>query len=236
MKRVTSKASTNEVAGMFDSIAGKYDFLNHFFSLGIDKLWRRKLVKRLAKAKPADVLDVATGTGDQAIAIVKAGIPKVIGVDISEQMLAEGRKKIAAKQLTNKITLTYGNSEELQFTDNSFDAVSVTFGVRNFEHLEKGLSEIYRVLRPGGRVFILEFSMPKNVVIRWLYRFYFFKMMPFIGRLISKDKSAYTYLPKSVDPFPKRESFLKSLHSLGFINTYRVSLSFGIAELYVGQR
>ena len=233
---MASKATTEEVAGMFDSIAGKYDFLNHFFSLGIDKLWRRKLVKRLAKNKPVDVLDVATGTGDQAIAIVKAGIPKVIGIDISEQMLAEGRKKVAAKKLTDRITLKYGNCEELQFADSSFDAISVTFGVRNFEHLEKGLAEMYRVLRPGGRLFVLEFSMPKNLIIRWLYRFYFFKVMPFIGRLVSKDKKAYTYLPNSVDPFPKRESFLKSLHSLGFIDTYRISLSFGIAELYVGQR
>lgn len=236
MKKVASKATTKEVAGMFDSIAGKYDFLNHFFSLGIDKLWRRKLVKRLAKLNPIDVLDVATGTGDQAIAIVKAGIPRVTGIDISEQMLAEGRKKVAAKNLTEKITLTYGNCEELQLADGSFDAVSVTFGVRNFEHLEKGLAEMYRVLRPGGQVFILEFSIPKNAIIRGLYRFYFFKVMPFVGRLVSKDKKAYTYLPESVDPFPKRESFLKTLSSLGFVNTYRISLSFGIAELYVGQR
>ncbi len=182
------------------------------------------------------MLDVATGTGDQAIAIAKAGIPKVMGIDISEQMLAEGRKKVAAKKLTDKITLTYGNCEELQLADSSFDAVSVTFGVRNFEHLEQGLAEIYRVLRPGGQLFVLEFSMPKNPVVRVLYRFYFFKVMPFIGRLISKNKRAYTYLPNSVDPFPKRENFLKSLHSLGFVSTYRISLSFGIAELYVGQR
>lgn len=233
---MASKATTEEVAGMFDSIAGKYDFLNHFFSLGIDKLWRKKLVKRLVKTNPVDVLDVATGTGDQAIALVKAGVPKVIGVDISEQMLAEGRKKVTSKNFSDKITLVYGDSENLQFPDCSFDAVSVTFGVRNFEHLEKGLSEIYRVLRPGGQAFILEFSMPKNPVVKWLYRAYFFKIMPFIGRLVSKNKEAYTYLPQSVDPFPKRESFLKTLHSLGFISTYRISLSFGIAELYVGQR
>ena len=232
----SSKATTKEVAGMFDSIAGKYDFLNHFFSLGIDKLWRRKLVRRLGKAKPIDVLDVATGTGDQAIAIVKAGIPNVIGVDISEQMLVEGRKKVAAKNLTDKITLAYGNCEELQFPDNSFDAISVSFGARNFENLEKGLAEMYRVLRPGGQVFILDFSMPKNMIVRSLYRFYFFRVMPFVGRLVSKDKTAYTYLPHSVDPFPKRESFLNTLQSLGFVNTYRISLSFGIAELYVGQR
>ena len=221
---------------MFDSIAGKYDFLNHFFSLGIDKLWRKKLVKRLVKTMPVDVLDVATGTGDQAIAAAKAGVSNVIGIDISEQMLAEGRKKVVARKLADRITFEYGNCEDLQFADSSFDAVSVTFGVRNFEHLEKGLAEIYRVLRPGGQAFILEFSMPKNLIVRGLYRFYFFRVMPFIGRLISKDKHAYTYLPTSVDPFPKREFFLKSLHSLGFVNTYRISLSFGIAELYVGQR
>lgn len=221
---------------MFDSIAGKYDFLNHFFSLGIDKLWRRRLVKRLTKAKPLDVLDVATGTGDQAIALAKAGVPKVIGVDISEQMLAVGKQKVAAKKLQDKITLEYGDSENLRFADASFDAVSVSFGVRNFEHLEKGLAELYRVLRPGGKLFVLEFSMPKNIIVRGLYRFYFFKVMPLVGRLVSKDKKAYHYLPQSVDPFPKRESFLKTLDSLGFINTYRISLSFGIAELYVGQR
>lgn len=221
---------------MFDSIAGKYDFLNHFFSLGIDKLWRKKLVRRLGEAKPVDVLDVATGTGDQAIAIVKAGIPKVTGVDISEQMLAIGRQKVTAKKLDDKITLTYGDSQNLQFPDSSFDAISVSFGVRNFEHLEKGLGEMYRVLRPGGQLFVLEFSMPKNAVVRGLYRFYFFKVMPLVGRMVSKDKSAYRYLPQSVDPFPKREDFLKTLDSLGFIDTYRIPLSFGIAEIYVGKR
>ena len=233
---MAAKATTKEVAGMFDSIAGRYDFLNHFFSLGIDKLWRKKLVKRLLKTNPQVVLDVATGTGDQAIAMAKAGVPKVVGVDISEQMLAVGKQKVEAKQLSNKVALIYGDSENLQLEDCSFDAASVSFGVRNFEHLEKGLAEIYRTLRPGGQLFVLEFSMPKNLIIRGLYRFYFFKVMPFIGRLISKDKAAYTYLPNSVDPFPKREEFLKRLQSVGFVKTYRLSLSFGIAELYVGQR
>lgn len=221
---------------MFDSIAPRYDFLNHFLSLGIDKRWRKRLVKRLIKNNPKDVLDVATGTGDLAIAIAKAGVPHVTGVDISEQMLVEGKRKVEQLKLSAKVSMSYGNSEQLGFADQSFDVVSVAFGVRNFEHLEVGLAEMHRVLRSGGQVFVLEFSMPANALVKAFYRFYFFKILPLIGRCVSKSKGAYSYLPHSVDAFPHGDRFLNKLKEVGFVKTYRLPLSFGIAELYIGTK
>ena len=176
---------------MFDNIAPKYDFLNHFLSFGIDKIWRRKAIKLLVKHSPKMILDVATGTGDFAIASLKTGAQKVIGIDISEEMLSVGRKKIEAMGLSQQISLQKGDSEELVFMDGSFDAVTVAFGIRNFENLSMGLNELNRVLKPGGVVCILEFSKPRNFPIKQIYGFYSFYILPFLGRIFSKDNSAY---------------------------------------------
>ncbi|MDR1056102.1 MAG: bifunctional demethylmenaquinone methyltransferase/2-methoxy-6-polyprenyl-1,4-benzoquinol methylase UbiE [Prevotellaceae bacterium] len=225
------------VAAMFDGIAKQYDFLNHFLSLGIDKLWRRKLVKLLKKQSPKSVLDVATGTGDLAIAIQKRVNPeKIIGIDISEQMLQYGRKKIERKKLQHSIDLQYGDSKNIKFDSNTFDAITVAFGVRNFENLEKGLSEMYRVLKTRGMIYILEFSMPKHFPFKQLYRLYFFRILPFIGRLFSGDAHAYRYLSESVEQFPRDELMLNKLKDAGFYDTKYVILTFGIAAIYTGKR
>jgi len=227
-------AEKKYVEEMFDDIAGKYDFLNHFLSLGIDKLWRKRVVKELKKHNPKQILDIATGTGDSAIALLKTNAEKITGVDISKKMLAEGQKKIDKKQLSHKIELIHCDGENLEFENDIFDAANVAFGVRNFENLDKGLSEIYRTIKPNGIATILEFSMPKNVIIKQLYSVYFFHILPFIGRLFSKNKYAYKYLPQSVKTFPKREQFIEHLQNAGFRQTRRISLSFGIAEIYIG--
>ncbi len=223
-----------QVARMFDNIAPKYDFLNHFLSFGIDKIWRRKAIRLLLKRFPDDILDVATGTGDFAIESLKTGARKIIGIDISEEMLAVGRTKIDALGLGNRITLQKGDSEELIFTDNSFDAVIVAFGVRNFENLEKGIRELYRVLKTGGMVCILEFSKPKKFPVKQVYNFYSFHIMPFFGRLFSKDKSAYSYLPESVGKFPDGEEFLSILAKCGFNQMKQRRQTFGVATIYTG--
>ncbi|MDR1897374.1 MAG: bifunctional demethylmenaquinone methyltransferase/2-methoxy-6-polyprenyl-1,4-benzoquinol methylase UbiE [Prevotellaceae bacterium] len=225
-----------KVAEMFDNIACEYDFLNGLLSLGIDKLWRRRLRKMLDAAAPAVVLDVATGTGDIAIECIKKHKKKITGVDISEKMLAEGRKKIESENLGNYIDLQYGDSENLEYESNSFDAVTAGFGVRNFENLEQGLREIHRVIKPSGKVFILDFSMPRNRFILKLYKFYFFGILPFIGRLISKHTSAYKYLPESVDSFPQYEKMTDLMSTIGFINTKYKPLTFGIAIIYVAEK
>lgn len=224
-----------QVAEMFDNIAPRYDFLNHFLSLGIDKLWRKRLVKLLNKGQVTNVLDVATGTGDLAISIAKSGKKQIIGIDISEQMLEIGKKKVAERKM-DCIRLKYGDSENLEFESNQFDAVTVAFGVRNFENLEKGLSEMFRVLETNGRVFILEFSMPENSFIRALYRFYFLKILPFIGRAFSKHSNAYTYLPESVEGFPKNMEMLRIMQKIGFRETHFYPLTFGIAAIYCGKK
>lgn len=227
----------SNVAAMFNSIAKQYDFLNHFLSLGIDKLWRKKLVKLLKKQSPATVLDVATGTGDLAIAIHKGAKPnKIVGIDISEQMLQYGREKIIKKDLQQVIDLQLGDSENLTFNDSTFNAVTVAFGVRNFENLEKGLSEMYRVLKSGGMVYILEFSMPRYFPFKQLYRLYFFKILPWVGRLFSGDAQAYRYLPESVEQFPRNEVMLNKLNDAGFCGTNYVVLTCGIAAIYIGKR
>ena len=223
------------IAQMFDKIAWRYDFLNHFFSLHIDKIWRRKAVNELRGLPLDHVLDVATGTADLAIAIQKRLQPgHVTGVDISEGMLAIGRQKIEKKGLKQQISLQYGDSEALPFADHTFDAVTVAFGVRNFEHLEKGLSEMFRVLKPGGKVVILEFSIPKNRIFRSIYYFYFFRILPFVGRLISKDTHAYSYLPDSVQSFPHGAEFKGKLENCGFLEVKIRRLTFGIASIYTG--
>jgi demethylmenaquinone methyltransferase / 2-methoxy-6-polyprenyl-1,4-benzoquinol methylase len=228
------KGKKEQVAEMFDNIAPKYDFLNHFLSFGIDKIWRRKAIRLLMKYNPANILDVATGTGDFGIESLKTGAQKVVGVDISEEMLAVGRVKIEKLGLGNRIVLQQGDSEELKFSDNSFDAVTVAFGVRNFENLSKGIDEIFRVLKPGGIVCVLEFSKPRYFPVKQLYTFYSFYILPFLGRLFSNDKSAYRYLPESVEVFPDGEDFLAVLMKSGFTQTIQHRQTFGVATIYTG--
>ena len=225
------------IAQMFDKIAWRYDFLNHFFSLHIDKIWRRKAVNELRGQLLGHVLDVATGTADLAIVIQKRLQPEhVTGVDISEGMLVIGRKKIEKKGLKQKITLQYGDSEALPFADHTFDAVTVAFGVRNFEYLEKGLFEMFRVLKTGGKLVVLEFSIPQNRIFRRIFHFYFFRILPFVGRLVSKDTQAYSYLPDSVQSFPHGVEFKSIMENCGFEAVRIKPLTFGIASIYTGKK
>jgi len=223
------------IAQMFDQIAWRYDFLNHFFSLHIDKIWRRRAVNEL-RGQPIDnVLDVATGTADLALIIQKRLHPEYItGVDISERMLAIGRQKIEKKGLSQQISLQYGASEALPFADQTFDAVTVAFGVRNFENLEKGLDEMFRVLKVGGKLVILEFSVPQNRFFRSVFNFYFLRVLPLMGRFISKETRAYQYLPESVQSFPHGTEFKMIMEMSGFKNMMSRSLTFGITSIYTG--
>ncbi len=223
-----------QVAQMFDNISPKYDFLNHTLSLGIDNIWRKKAINLLKEDQPKLILDIATGTGDFAIAALKLDPEKVIGVDISAGMLEVGKKKMIKKGLSEKIELKLGDSEGLEFEENKFDAVIVAFGVRNFEHLEEGLQDMHRVLKESGKVVILEFSRPKVFPLKQLYNFYFRWILPKIGRLISKDQSAYTYLPESVNAFPDGQDFLNILEKTGFKQTACKPLTFGISSIYTG--
>ena len=225
-----------QVADMFNSISRKYDFLNHFLSMGIDVLWRKKAIRLLKKDGPKLILDIATGTGDFAIEALKLNPDKVIGVDISEGMLAVGKEKIKKKKLESKIELQLGDSEKLLFEDNNFDAVIVSFGVRNFENLSKGLTDMNRVLKHGGKAVIVEFSKPKSFPFKQIYNFYFKFILPVIGRLVSKDRAAYTYLPESVQSFPDGDNFLKILTDCGFKNTKCIPLTFGISSIYIGEK
>jgi demethylmenaquinone methyltransferase/2-methoxy-6-polyprenyl-1,4-benzoquinol methylase len=221
-----------QVATMFNNISKKYDFLNHFLSMGIDILWRKKAIRMLKESQPKQILDIATGTGDFAIEALKLNPTRVTGVDISEGMLAVGKEKIKKKGVDNIISLELGDSENLRFEDNYFDAYTVGFGVRNFENLEKGLTEMLRVLKPNGTAIILEFSKPKAFPIKQIYNFYFNKMLPGIGNLISKDNAAYTYLPESVDAFPDGKDFTAILEKVGYKNPKTTVLMFGIASIY----
>lgn len=225
-----------QVAEMFDNIASKYDFLNHFLSMGIDKGWRRKAIREVAEVKPATILDVATGTGDLAIAAVSTGPKNIIGVDISEGMLEVGRKKITEHGLQDRIVLQYGDSEHLPFETGSFDVVMCAYGVRNFENLEAGLKEMHRVIRPGGKVVILEFSHPRQFPVRQIYQFYFRYILPTLGKLVSKHSSAYTYLPESVRAFPEGSVFCATLERCGFQIPKARQLTFGITTLYTAYK
>jgi demethylmenaquinone methyltransferase/2-methoxy-6-polyprenyl-1,4-benzoquinol methylase len=225
-----------QVAQMFNSISSRYDFLNHFLSLGIDKRWRKKAIKILAASNPKTILDVATGTADFAIQALSINPDKIVGVDISEGMLAVGKKKILERGLNDKIELKSGDSENLPFPDNNFDAVTVGFGVRNFENLQKGLREINRVMRPGAMLVVLEFSRPTRFPFKQGYNFYFKFILPKVGRWVSRDKSAYTYLPESVEAFPDGDKFLAILHETGFKNTACKSLTFGVSSIYTAQK
>ena len=226
-----------QVQRMFDNIAHKYDFLNHFFSMGIDVLWRKKCIRILRKENPSTIIDMATGTGDFALEAIRMGLDAhVTGVDLSQGMLDVGIEKIKSRGYQDKISMQQGDSENLPFDDNSFDAYTVGFGVRNFENLNKGLSEMHRVLNPGGITVILEFSKPKSFPIKQLFGFYFKYVMPTIGNLLSKDSSAYTYLPESVMAFPEGEDFLNEMGKVGFKNLRQKKLTGGIASIYIGYK
>ena len=229
--------SVSPIAAMFDRISPKYDALNHLLSLNIDKVWRRKTAKAVAKCQPKTILDLATGTADLAIAMAKRNPQAhIIGMDISEKMLDIGKAKIKKQELENQIELCFGDAAALPFEDGSFDAVTVAFGVRNFEDLDKGLSEIHRVLKPGGQAVILEFSMPERFPVRQLYRFYFKRVLPRIGKMVSKDPGAYTYLPESVERFPKPKVFSHSLASFGLGKCQTKRLTIGVATLYISEK
>lgn len=225
-----------EVAQMFDNVSGRYDFLNHLLSMGIDKIWRRKVIRLIGLKSPKTILDIATGTGDFAIAARKINPKKITGVDISNGMLEVGRKKLINKKLDQLINLEYGDSENLPFEDNSYDAITVGFGVRNFENLEKGLSEMLRVLTPGGTAAILEFSKPKKFPIKQSYGIYSKFVIPSVGKSISKDKSAYKYLPDSIAAFPEGQDFIDILKKVGYTKTDSKIVSGGIATIYIGEK
>ncbi len=231
------KSSKKEqVATMFNNISKRYDLLNHLLSLGIDILWRKKAIKELKDDQPKLILDMATGTADFAIESLSLHPDKVIGVDISEGMLEVGRKKLKRMKLDDRIELKLGDSERIPFDDNIFDAIIVAFGVRNYENLERGLADMFRVLKPGGKVVVLEFSKPSKFPFKQLYNFYFKAILPVIGRMISKDQSAYTYLPESVQSFPDGEAFQKVLRKVGYQKTTCKTLTFGISSIYTGKK
>jgi len=223
-----------QVAAMFNAISPKYDALNRILSAGIDQSWRRKTLREIRATGALNLLDVATGTADLALALAK-GIPgsRVVGVDISAGMLEVGRSKVRARDLEGRVRLDLGDGEQLPYEESSFDAVTVAFGVRNFENLEQGLRDMRRVLEPGGTLAVLEFSQPTAWPLRSLYLFYFKNILPRIGRMVSKDASAYTYLPNSVQAFPYGEAFAAKLREAGFKSVRVRPLTFGIASLYL---
>lgn len=221
---------------MFNRIAPKYDFLNHTLSFGIDKIWRRKAIRLISVNSPKTILDVATGTGDFAIAALKSGATHITGIDISSEMVAVGQEKVRKLGLSDRITLATGDSESIQFPDQTFDAATVAFGVRNFEDLGKGLGELYRILKQGGTLCVLEFSKPRQPIIRFLYGLYSNILMPWIGRWVSGDKSAYTYLPESVEEFPDGDKFITFMSKSGFREIAEYRLTFGIATIYLGRK
>lgn len=230
------KSKKEEVAQMFDNISKRYDFLNHLLSLGIDKLWRKKAIRLLKKEQPKSVLDIATGTGDFAIAARKLNPDKVVGLDISKGMLEIGRKKMAKKKLDHLISMIHGDSEDLPFDDRSFNAITVGFGVRNFQDLEKGLGEMLRVLTPSGTAAILEFSKPKKFPVKQAFGLYSKVIIPNVGRSISKDQRAYQYLPDSVAAFPEGQDFVAIMKKVGYQNITTHPVSGGIATIYLGQK
>ena len=228
--------SDSKVQTLFNAIAARYDLLNHLLSGGVDLYWRRKAIAALEDLQPKRILDVATGTADLAIAALRLGPSAVVGVDIAENMLAFGREKLTKRGLDAVITLQSGEAEHLAFPDGSFDASIVAFGARNFADLPQGLREMGRVLRPGGRIMVLEFSRPSSFPFKQLYFFYFRRILPIVGRLISKDPGAYTYLPDTVMKFPEGDEFLAILRAAGFRTVRQERLTFGIATIYTGDK
>jgi demethylmenaquinone methyltransferase/2-methoxy-6-polyprenyl-1,4-benzoquinol methylase len=234
-REILSADKKNGVASMFDSIAWRYDFLNHLLSFGIDRRWRKKAINVLSgKYTNPEILDVATGTGDLAIAALKLNPLHITGIDISRKMIEKGREKIARRGLEDRIEIMEGDSEKLSFGNNVFDVAMVAFGVRNFSDPLKGLNEMCRILRNRGTVMVLEFSKPVRFPFRQVYSFYFRNILPFIGRLFSKDRNAYSYLPESVMQFPDNERFISLLESAGFTNVSQKKLTGGIASIYTG--
>lgn len=223
-----------QVAEMFNNIAHRYDFLNRSLSMGIDVLWRKKMIAQLKAMQAKVILDVATGTGDVALEAMSLKPTRIVGIDISTGMLEIGRVKVEKRGLSAVIELVEGDSENLPFEDGTFDAVTVAFGVRNFENLQKGLLEINRVLRKDGKLVVLEFSQPRSFPIKQLYWFYFNNILPVFGKMLSKDASAYTYLPESVKVFPDGENFIAEMKKARFQTTFRRPLTFGIATIYTG--
>ena len=236
MSKVTpynsSESKKKQVSEMFDNIANSYDFLNHSLSLGMDNIWRKIAIKKLTN-NPKIILDIATGTGDFAVSAAKYTDAEITGIDISQGMLNVGIEKVRKKNLNNRISLQLADSESLPFNDNTFDAITAGFGVRNFENLNKGLSEMKRVLNNDGIVVILEPSTPKYFPLKQFYKLYFHHVLPTIGAWISKDKSAYSYLPESVDAFPSGEKFIVELKNVGFRDCKHIPLTFGIVSLYI---
>ena len=228
------KSKKQEVAEMFDNISARYDFLNHFLSLGIDKIWRRKAIKQLRSIPVKKIIDIATGTGDFAIAALRLNPEEVIGLDISAGMLAVGEQKMIKNKVDSIIKMQLGDSENIPYDSNYFDALTVGFGVRNFENLELGLTEMLRVLKPGGKAVILEFSKPKRFPIKQIFGFYSRYFIPFFGKRISKDAQAYSYLPESVAAFPEGKDFEDILHKIGYKNIESTLVSGGIATIYAG--
>jgi demethylmenaquinone methyltransferase/2-methoxy-6-polyprenyl-1,4-benzoquinol methylase len=224
-----------QVEEMFDAIAPRYDLLNRILSLGIDRSWRRKAVEMLREESPKRILDVATGTADLAIEALALDPKKIVGVDLSEEMLKIGRQKVEKLGETDRIQLRRGDSERLPFSDKQFDAALVAFGVRNFENLRKGLSEIARVLKPGGTLVVLEFSHPRAFPVKQLYQLYSKHVLPRIGNAVSKNDGAYRYLPDSVAAFPDGDAFLSEMKVAGFTDLRQKPLTFGIASLYKGR-
>ncbi len=232
----TSRSKKEQVAEMFDTISGNYDGLNRVISFGIDVKWRKKVVKLVGKINPEKILDVATGTGDLAINLSKTGASEIIGLDISTGMLEVGKNKVKDKKLDAIINMVKGDSENLPYQENYFDAITVAFGVRNFENLEKGLSEIYRVLKPGGIFVVLETSVPTKTPYKQGYKFYSTKILPLIGRAFSKDRSAYSYLSESAAAFPYGEEFNNILKKIGFIDVEDKPQTFGVATIYTASK
>jgi len=230
------KSKKEEVAEMFDNISKKYDFLNHFLSLGIDKIWRKKAVKILKQNNPKKILDIATGTGDFALASMRLNPDEIIGVDISQGMLDVGIEKMKKKKVDHIIKLELGDSEKLRFDDNTFDGYTVAFGVRNFENLEKGLGEMLRVLKPNAPGIILEFSKPKKFPVKQYYHFHSKYIIPKIGKSISKDEKAYEYLPESIAAFPEGKDFVAIMEKVGYKNVKSKMVSGGIATIYYGYK
>ncbi len=229
-------ADKQYVRSLFNAIAYRYDLLNHLLSGGIDLYWRRKAVEHLRPDAPRTILDVATGTGDFALAALRLDPERVVGVDIAEKMLAVGREKLRRRGVQDRVTFDLGDAERLTFSDRTFDAAIVAFGVRNFENLNQGLREMRRVLIPGGRVVILEFSRPQTAPFRQIYLAYFRTILPLIGRLVSGHSGAYTYLPDTVMRFPEGPAFLEHLRASGFEDLREERLTFGIATMYSGRR
>lgn len=223
-----------EVEEMFDNISGKYDFLNHFLSLGIDKIWRKKAIRILKKYNPKVIMDMATGTGDFAIEALKLNPERIVGVDLSNGMLEVGRKKMKKRKVDHVIEMVQGDSENLSFEDGTFDAYTVGFGVRNFQNLNAGLGEMLRVLKTNGVGVILEFSKPKKFPVKQYFKFHSKYIIPTIGKAISKDKAAYTYLPESVAAFPEGQGFMDIMTEVGYRNVQSKIVGGGIATIYYG--